>query len=135
MTHDLQKDNCTFDASCVGATCSGHAYIETNEEALKTAVHMIGPISVAIDADETFLAYTSGIFVSDNCMKVYPNHAVLVVGYGREDGHDYWIVKNRSVDDTQMVQLLLRPHVLKSDYNPLSRRIPHEIMFKSDFHR
>ena len=99
----MQDDNCTFDASCVGATCSGHEYIETNEKALKKAVHAIGPISVAIDASDKFMAYTSGIFVDNDCEKMFPDHAVLVVGYGKENGHDYWLVKNRSVGNVQRI--------------------------------
>lgn len=43
--------------------------------------------------DEEFSAYKSGIL---NCCTdiISTNHAVLAVGYGSENGQDYWLVKN-----------------------------------------
>lgn len=40
------------------------------------------------------MSYKTGILDDDSCSKNYPNHAVGVAGYGSEDGHDYWIVRN-----------------------------------------
>lgn len=50
-------------------------------------------ISVAVDA---LRVYRSGIIGHDggNCTASPPNHAVLIVGYGRENGQKYWIMKN-----------------------------------------
>ncbi|GFR15900.1 cathepsin L [Trichonephila clavata] len=92
------QDSCFFNEFTVGATCTGYVDIpEGDEEVLKQAVAKIGPISVAINADsENFHNYRSGIYDEPNC----PNsvsaltHAVLVVGYGTENGTDYWLVKN-----------------------------------------
>ncbi|XP_002533962.2 low-temperature-induced cysteine proteinase [Ricinus communis] len=54
------------------------------------------PISVGIDGSAIdFQLYTSGIYngsCSDNPNDI--DHAVLIVGFGSEDGEDYWIVKN-----------------------------------------
>ncbi|GIY44454.1 digestive cysteine proteinase 2 [Caerostris darwini] len=56
---------------------------------------MVGPISVIIDAcHNTFINYKSGIFDEPTCRIDIPSHAVLVIGYGTENGHDYWLVKN-----------------------------------------
>ena len=64
-----------------------------NETALKIAVYQ-QPVSVAIQADQMiFQKYKGGILQSSECgTKI--DHAVLVVGYGTENGIDYWIVKN-----------------------------------------
>jgi len=64
-----------------------------NEIALKEAVS-IGPVSVAIEADtRTFQLYTSGVLTSTEC-GTNLDHGVLITGYGRENGLDYWNVKN-----------------------------------------
>lgn len=66
-----------------------------DENSIKTAVYMYGPVTVAIDASEWGFAYYShGVYVSKTCKPNYNNHAVLVVGYGKENGVDYWIIKN-----------------------------------------
>lgn len=35
----------------------------------------------------------AGVYLDAECTKCV-NHAVLVVGYGTEEGQDYWLVKN-----------------------------------------
>ncbi|XP_028138895.1 procathepsin L-like [Diabrotica virgifera virgifera] len=90
-------DKCRFDRSKVAAKISNFTYIKKNDEDdLKNAVVVKGPISVAIDASYNFQLYDSGILDDISCSSDfnYLNHGVLVVGYGTEKGHDYWIVKN-----------------------------------------
>lgn len=51
-------------------------------------------MSVAIDASNSiFQFYTSGVITGDECGTDL-DHAVLAVGYGTEDGNDYFLVKN-----------------------------------------
>lgn len=63
-----------------------------NEEALKKAVsHQ--PVSVAIEAGGRALQlYSSGVFTGE-CGTAL-DHGVVAVGYGTENGVDYWIVRN-----------------------------------------
>lgn len=64
-----------------------------NEVVLKSAV-AVGPVSVAIEADtRTFQLYTGGVLTSTEC-GTNLDHGVLITGYGRENGLDYWNVKN-----------------------------------------
>ncbi|MCI4382396.1 hypothetical protein PGIGA_G00014470 [Pangasianodon gigas] len=88
--------DCRFNPATVGATCTGYVIIKSGDEkALQEAVATIGPISVAIDAGHmSFQFYISGIYDEPDCSSTEMNHAVLVVGYGTEDGRDYWLVKN-----------------------------------------
>ncbi len=64
----------------------------TYENNLQNAVANIGPITVAVNAND-FQFYGGGIFNPAVCEKPV-NHAVVVVGYGTLDGQDYWIIKN-----------------------------------------
>ncbi|GAA0185827.1 cysteine protease [Lithospermum erythrorhizon] len=65
---------------------------ENNEKALLKAVaHQ--PVSVAIEAGgRAFQLYDSGIFTGSCATEL--DHGVVVVGYGTENGMDYWIVRN-----------------------------------------
>ncbi|WZZ20426.1 hypothetical protein YC2023_121813 [Brassica napus] len=63
-----------------------------SEESLKKALsHQ--PISVAIEGGgRAFQLYDSGIF--DGICGTDLDHGVVAIGYGTENGKDYWIVKN-----------------------------------------
>jgi len=53
-----------------------------------------GPVSVAIEADQkAFQMYKSGVLPASECGTSL-DHGVLVVGYGTENGTDYWKIKN-----------------------------------------
>jgi cathepsin L len=88
------------DGSCRASSCgqkydaiSGYTDVaHESESALQDAV-AAGPVSIAIEADQSaFQFYRSGI-LSGNCGTAL-DHGVLVVGYGSESGQDYWKVKN-----------------------------------------
>merc|ERR1719204_3047198 len=87
---------CEFDASKVVATCTGYVKVaKDDEDALQEAVATIGPISIAIDANHfKFMHYKRGVYYNENCSSTVLDHAVLAVGYGTENGEDYWLVKN-----------------------------------------
>jgi C1A family cysteine protease len=63
-----------------------------SEESLKKALSN-QPIAVAIEGGgRAFQLYDSGVF--DGICGTDLDHGVLAVGYGSENGKDYWIVKN-----------------------------------------
>ncbi|CAN7009941.1 unnamed protein product [Brassica oleracea var. botrytis] len=81
------------DQTRVIVTIDSYEDVHANsEESLKKALsHQ--PISVAIEAGgRAFQLYDSGIF--DGICGTNLDHGVLAVGYGTENGKDYWIVKN-----------------------------------------
>merc|ERR1711953_1529031 len=64
-----------------------------SESGLLDAVATVGPISVAIEADQSFFQYYSSGVLTGSC-GTNLDHGVLAVGYGSESGTDYWKVKN-----------------------------------------
>ena len=67
--------------------------IPNNEQVLMQAVYET-PVSVAIEADvRVFQFYSGGIIDSTTCGTSL-DHGVVIVGYGKEEDKDYWIVKN-----------------------------------------
>lgn len=64
-----------------------------NEVDLKIALATMGPIAIAIDSsDRAFQLYKEGVYYNKHCGSV--DHGVLLVGYGTENGIDYWLIKN-----------------------------------------
>jgi len=54
---------------------------------------MTGPVAVSVVADTSFMSYSSGVITGTDC-GVTTDHDVLAVGFGTEDGQDYFLVKN-----------------------------------------
>jgi cathepsin L len=88
--------DCQYNASCIGAVVTGFVDLPTGDEAkLMEALATIGPVSVAIDAEQSFIHYKEGLYDEPTCSSENLNHGVLAVGYGTTPaGIPYWIVKN-----------------------------------------
>jgi len=67
-----------------------------NFETVREALYTIGPMSAAMFVNGTFRYYESGIYIppKGECGPYEANHAMPIVGYGEQNGIDYWIVKN-----------------------------------------
>lgn len=62
-----------------------------DENAMKRAIALYGPISIAINAkQDTFQLYSHGIYDDPDCDSDSVNHAMLAVGYTPE----YFILQN-----------------------------------------
>lgn len=93
--YEATDDSCSFRNKTIGATISKTVNITSGDmDSLYTAIERVGPISVAIDAEDDFQFYKSGIFNSTTCSSVYLDHAVLAVGYGIIENKRFIIVKN-----------------------------------------
>jgi len=83
------KNTCT---AVSGSTPTKYTDVSKSETALMSAVEK-QPVSIAIEADQSaFQFYNSGVMTGTCGTNL--DHGVLVVGYGTDDGTDYWKVKN-----------------------------------------
>lgn len=85
----------TCDSSCKKyATFSSCEDVTANNQQDLAAAVSQQPVSIAIEADtKVFQLYKSGVITGDDC-GTQLDHGVLIVGYGTENGQDYWLVKN-----------------------------------------
>jgi len=67
--------------------------VDTNVKAIQNELYTNGPFEVAFEVYEDFLNYKSGIYKHVGG-KMAGGHAVKLIGWGVEDGVDYWLVAN-----------------------------------------
>jgi len=73
---------------------TSYVNVKANTSSALMASIATGPTSVAIEADKmVFQMYKTGILNSTKCGTKL-DHGVLAVGYGTENGQDYYLVKN-----------------------------------------
>ncbi|CAH0602844.1 unnamed protein product [Chrysodeixis includens] len=89
-----QQGQCRFQPGKAMVRLTGcKSYNLSSQEKLKQLLLSVGPIAIAVRAGN-FRPYHGGIMTDEYCGKGGINHAVLLVGYGTENGHPYWLVKN-----------------------------------------
>ncbi|KAJ4817417.1 hypothetical protein LUZ62_029983 [Rhynchospora pubera] len=95
-TSGTGKKNQRCDSTKIGdyaVTITGYGYVTPYSESSLMSAVASQPISISIDAGGTdFQLYSSGIFAGTCGTSL--NHAVLAIGYGTDNGTNYWIVKN-----------------------------------------
>lgn len=108
--YDDDSDDCKFTKDKVKMMIRNFTKVDATEEALLYAVATVGPIAVTITADDALMSdYESGIYNEIKCEGDF--HAVLVVGYGSENGQDYWILKNSWVRLSNETRLLFKSYI------------------------
>lgn len=88
--------SCKFDKTKSALSVSGFVFAKSQDEnEIKSFLFSTGPLAIALNAD-TLQFYNGGIIDADasECDPQGINHGVTMVGYGSENGQDYWIVKN-----------------------------------------
>lgn len=89
-----RQGGCRFNkASAVVQVTGQRRVTPNNPDQLKAALGT-GPVSVALSAgNRAFQSYKSGVFDGAGC-GTQIDHAVVAVGWGTENGRDYFIIRN-----------------------------------------
>jgi len=92
--YTAKDETCKTTCSKVsGSTIASYVDVAKNSDSAMMSALNIGPVSVAIEADQSaFQLYKSGVF-SAACGTSL-DHGVLAVGYGTDNGQDFYKVKN-----------------------------------------
>jgi C1A family cysteine protease len=92
--HHSAFSKCKYEkASGVGHVVGYKDVAPKDVDQMKAAL-ALGPVSIAIEADKSvFQSYRTGVITSRLCGTKL-DHGVLAVGFGTEDGQDYFLVKN-----------------------------------------
>lgn len=94
----LTKRNCSVDVNISGKKMNYK--VIKGERQILYHVANFGPVVVTVFSTEKFKFYSKGIFEDKECNEErYEDddlgvHAIVVVGYGSENGLDYWIIQN-----------------------------------------
>ena len=81
----------------IASSISGYMAVQSlNDEAMRQALVEQGPLDVSFFIADDFRSWDwNHVYRSDNCNLNWPNHEVLIVGYGvDENGEKFWTVKN-----------------------------------------
>jgi C1A family cysteine protease len=90
--YKAKRGTCEYDSSKGVGEVKSFEDVSPSASQLKAAIAK-GPVSVAIEADQSaFQLYNGGVIKSGCGTQL--DHGVLAVGYGTEDGTDYVLVKN-----------------------------------------
>ncbi|XP_063041566.1 cathepsin S, ortholog 1 [Engraulis encrasicolus] len=94
--YEQREGECRYSVRGRAGYCKDfHILPARNEKILQQTVAHVGPVSVGVNAMlPSFHHYRSGVYSDPQCNEKLTNHAVLIVGYGTENGQDYWLVKN-----------------------------------------
>ena len=95
---NAKKEKGPYVASISGFTSVSNS--KTGETKIASALEKAGPITIAINAGP-MQDYTGGIDDPKNCASgaMDLDHAVLIVGYGEENGKKFWKIKNSWAKD------------------------------------
>lgn len=92
--YTAKKGTCVYSAAKGQFKVTSYVNLPKNDPAALLAAVKNQPISVALQASSSiFQLYKSGVITSTSC-GTNIDHAVTLIGYGTENGNDYWLVKN-----------------------------------------
>jgi C1A family cysteine protease len=93
--YTAKDGNCNYSSTNnTGVQVTSYKTVTANSPDAMKAALATTPLAVAIQADQlVFQQYSSGVFTNTRC-GTNLDHATNVVGWGTEDGMDYWLMRN-----------------------------------------
>lgn len=93
--YTAKDGSCAYDADlATNVEVSDFSLVTPDSESQTLAAIDLQPIAVSIEADKAvFQLYKTGVFDSPKC-GTQLDHAVALVGYGTDNGQDYYILRN-----------------------------------------
>jgi len=88
---------CNTEDRSSGVQIKGYVNVTSGDEDALTDAISQQPVAIAIDASHpSFTFYSEGVYNEPKCLNGVDDldHEVLAVGFGTEDGQDYYLVKN-----------------------------------------
>lgn len=97
--YTAKEGTCHYDRSKMARVTTSGPYNVTkgDEKEMADIIFNVGPVSCALECVDDFDDYLNGTYTSTTCGNTENdiNHAVLCVGYGRDNKNmDFWAVKN-----------------------------------------
>jgi len=87
------QKTCSKDTKATPSGAKGYVDVKTNDDNAMMSALAIGPVSIAIQADQSaFQLYKSGVFTGTCGASL--DHGVLATGYGVDGANQYYNVKN-----------------------------------------
>ena len=90
--YTARDQTCKFNKAKAVAQVAGYTDIPQNNCAQLTTAIQQQPVSVAIAAN-AIMMYSGGVFDNPSCGTGL-NHGVAAVGFGTDNGKNFWIVRN-----------------------------------------
>lgn len=80
----------------IGSSVVKWKTLPRDEESIRNYLVQNGPLFIVYHVSSDFYSYQTGIYLDSKnlCQNKSVNHAVLLTGYGTENGLDFWILKN-----------------------------------------
>jgi len=94
-----EEQTCKYDSNKVAAritgvtACSHYGWITKCTSDIVYNIVRLGTAAVGVDGNtRDFMNYSEGVMDDPDCKQ--DNHSVLLVGYGVENGKEYWLIRN-----------------------------------------
>lgn len=85
---------CHANETKIAAKVDGYEMLHPLEEQVMQEVANTGTFAVSLHMPTDMLFYKSGVYNHKSCPARQPNHSMLLVGYGTDNGTDYWLLRN-----------------------------------------